>query len=708
MTGQNNLSIEKAKPVCLNYGADVHSNGVNFRLYSKNATCVYLLFFDNSDDLLPSVEFKLHPDDHRFGDDWEIFINGAQPGQLYLYRIEGKTDKTKGLRYNKSQWLLDPWAKAISTVNGWGDRSVIEKYADYGDDFDNKLAFSGLAKCVVVKDDFDWGFSKRPYIPMSDTVIYEAHLRGLTAHPSGGFQYPGTYKGIIELIPFFKELGITALELLPIFDFNELENPRKNPHNGNKLLNYWGYSTVSFFAPMGKYSSSGTNGEQVTEFREMVKALHESGIEIILDVVFNHTAEGGKKGPVFNFKGIDNSVYYITGNKKEEYLDFTGCGNTFNSNHPVVRKFIVSCLEYWYRDMRVDGFRFDLATSLCRDERGRILENPPLIAEISESPVLKHAKLIAEAWDMNAYQVGSFPGRKWSEWNGRFRDDIRRFWKGESSSLPAMAYRLSGNSDLYNHSDRCPQNSINFITAHDGFTLNDLVSYNRKHNSANGEKNRDGDSNSCSFNHGKEGEKENKKINIVRNRQIKNFLVTLLISQGVPMLTAGDEIKRTQNGNNNAYCQDNEISWINWDLKEKNNELFQFVKKLIKFRQNNPVFHRKDFYYGRKNKKSVFADIEWFDYHGGKPEWGKGGLTLAFLLNRSFTAGETNDFYVMMNSSENDVCFKYPELPGKRKWFRIIDTADEQNPFEDNSLKINNSEQGCIIKQKSIVILKSK
>ena len=527
---------------------------------------------------------------------------------------------------------------------------------------------------------FDWGDDRPLKIPIRDTIIYETHIRGLTCHPSSQVKHPGTFQGLIEKIPYLKELGITAVELLPIQEFDEWEIMRKDPTSGKQLMNYWGYSTISFFAPKGRYSSSGAMGEQVREFKKMVRELHKAGIEVILDVVFNHTAEGDETGPTLCFRGLDNTIYYLLDDGGRSYRNYSGCGNTLNCNHPLVRGFILDCLLYWVVEMHVDGFRFDLASILGRDQDGRILENPPLIERIAENAVLRDTKIIAEAWDAaGAYQVGSFPGTRWAEWNGRFRDDVRCFWRGDSGMVPQLATRLAGSSDLYKESGRSPFHSINFVTCHDGFTLHDLVSYNTKHNEANGEENRDGGNENISCNYGVEGETDDGEINTIRTRQIKNFLATLMLSQGVPMLLGGDEFRRTQRGNNNAYCQNNEISWYDWNLLQKYRETFRFTKEIIAFRKRHPSLRRARFFTGRDNALNGIPDINWHGTALNKPDWSKKSRSLACLIDGSRLETDAeyddNDLYLIFNTSEKSLAFSLPKLPSGRKWWRAIDTS---------------------------------
>ncbi|MCP4727787.1 MAG: glycogen debranching protein GlgX, partial [bacterium] len=623
------MNFSKGYSIPRQYGAVIYPEGVQFRIFSRHAKTVWLMFFKNPEDLEPSEEIELVPEHFREGDLWQVFVRDVKPGQMYLYRMGGRKEPGSGHRFDSRQWLLDPYAMAVTRSRKWGDHSFRSRFTDNEKDYKFKLGFHGFPKCVIIDDSYDWKKDERPATPLNDMIIYEAHVRGLTVHPSSACSDPGTFKGVIDIIPHLKELGITTLELLPVQEFNELENKRKNPHTGEPLVNYWGYSTSSFFAPNSGYCRGQGNGEQILQFKDMVKALHKAGIEILLDVVFNHTAEGD--GVTVNFKGIDNPIYYHLEEKKSKYKNFTGCGNSFNCNHPVARKFIVSSLEYWYSEMHVDGFRFDLASTLCRGTDGELLGNPPLIEEISESPILKNAKLIAEAWDMYAYQVGSFPGKNWLEWNGRYRDDVRAFLNGDAGKRGAFASRITGSSDIYSHNGGRPSKSVNFITSHDGFTLNDLVSYRQKHNKANGERNRDGDNNNISVNFGYEGVTDNILIKTKRLKQIKNYFTTLMLSQGIPMFPAGDEFRRSQQGNNNPYCQDNEISWIDWSLKEKNLILFNFCRKIIAFRKAHPVFRRKMYFTGEMIDKRHGEDICWYDIDGSHPVWEKDALTLAYL-----------------------------------------------------------------------------
>ena len=504
---------------------------------------------------------------------------------------------------------------------------------------------------------------------MRDTIIYETHVRGFTKHPSAQTSHPGTYQGLIEKIPYLQELGITAVELLPVQEFGETLLGKCSVVSGQELTNYWGYSNIGFFAPSGRYACSAVSVEHLEEFRAMVAALHMAGIEVILDVVFNHTSEGNERGATLCFRGIDNSIYYLLDDGA--YLNYSGCGNTVNCNHPVVRSFIIECLHYWVAVMHVDGFRFDLASILGRDPSGNVRGDAPLIERIAEDPVLRDVKLIAEAWDAGgAYQVGSFGGARWAEWNGKYRDGVRQYWRGDPHTRGMLACRLTGSADLYQWADRNPEHSINFITAHDGFTLRDLVSYEQKHNEANGENSRDGSNDNISRNWGVEGETDDPEINALRMRMQKNFLGTLFLSLGVPMLLCGDEFGRTQKGNNNAYCQDNEISWVDWTLLEKNRELFRFTQGVIAFRKEQSVLRRNQFFRGKlKGARHETADILWRSPDGEEVDWDAPDNALACYIQPR----ENDDvgLYMMFNSTESDVEFRIPS----GQWFLRIDTG---------------------------------
>jgi glycogen operon protein len=663
---QGSPTVKSGSPLPL--GATVGLNGVNFAVFSRHATRVELLLYDSADDPYPSSVIALDPLANRTGEIWHVWVGGLKPGQCYAYRIDGPYRPYEGLRFNRWRVLVDPYAAALTGVSGWD----FERARGYDASSPIKdLSFLAedngpyAARAMALAMEFDWKADRPPAHPWSRTIIYETHVRGLTIHPSSRVQHPGTYRGVIEKIPYFKELGVTALEFLPVQEFNENETRRTNPITGEPLRNYWGYNPVGFFAPKETYSSIG-KGAQVTEFKEMVRALHAADIEVILDVVFNHTAEDDETGPTLSLRGFENSVYYLLSEDLRHYRDFSGCGNTLNCNHPVVRELILDCLRYWVIEMHIDGFRFDLAAILGRDESGNITPNAPLLERIAEDPILRNVKLIAEAWDAGgAYLVGSFPGLRWSEWNGQYRDDIRRFWRGDPGMTGAFASRLCGSADIYQHSGRAPLNSINFITCHDGFTLRDLVSYAEKHNEANGEGNRDGNPANFSCNYGVEGETSDAAINAVRLRQTKNMIATLMLSRGVPMLLGGDEFGRTQGGNNNAYCQDNEVSWYDWRLIERNRELVRFTRRMIAFRFDHSVL-REERFYGHD-------EVLWFNSRGVYPDWNTGERSIACLILDVLGAGSR--LYLMANAEEHEVEFQLPPAAHSLAWRIAIDTG---------------------------------
>jgi isoamylase len=649
-------------------GAHQQGDGANFALFSRHATRVWLDFFDHPEDSTPFRTIELDPDHHRTGDVWHVWIRGVQPGQLYAYRVDGPYHPQEGHRFNSHKLLIDPCATAITRLGTWdfGPARAYDPGSSRRDVSFSELGDAdAMPKCVFTYDHFHWGEMHPPRHPWSESVIYETHVRGYTIHPTSGVAYPGTYRGLMEKIPYLKDLGVTAVELMPVFEFNENEVTRANPLTGERLKNYWGYNPVAFQAPESSYSSAGNAGQQKLEFKQMVKAFHQAGIEVILDVVLNHTAEGNELGPTICFRGLDNAIFYMLEESNPRfYKDYTGTGNTLNANHPVVRDFILTVLRYWVIEMHVDGFRFDLASVLGRDAHGNLLPNPPLLERIAEDPILREAKIIAEAWDAGgAYQVGSFSEQRWAEWNGRFRDDVRRFWRGDEGLVGLFASRIAGSADLYQRSGKGPQSSINFVTCHDGFTLNDLVSYRRKHNEANGENNRDGMDENYGENYGVEGPTDDSEIEAVRKRQIKNFLLTLFVSRGVPMLLGGDEFRRTQQGNNNAYCQDNEISWYDWSLLDRHREIHRFTRGMIAFRRAHSVLRQESFY--------TSADIRWFAPQGTLPVWDNPHeKCLACMIQGQ---GEA-DLYLMFNASDETAEFTLPPLSGDRRWLLAVDT----------------------------------
>lgn len=707
------LSTKPGKPKPL--GATVTATGVQFALFSRDATAVYLALFHDSHDDVPYEEIALDPRLHRSGDIWHIDVEGLAEGALYLYRVDGPYDPAAGLRFNANKYLIDPYAKSLTNDRRW------DFYHSLGYEVDSPeadLSFSRetngryMPKCIVVDDAFDWEGDKPLNYPLRFSVIYETHVRGLTQHPSSGASCPGTFRGVTEMIPYFKELGITSLELLPIQEFDEHELHRTHPETGEELINYWGYSTIAFFAPKASYAHDRSPGGVVREFKEMVKELHAAGIEVILDVVFNHTGEGNEYGPTLSFRGIDNRVYYMLEDRPRYYRNYSGCGNTLNCNHPIVRSLIRDCLHYWVVEMHIDGFRFDLGSILGRDQKGNLMENPPILEGIAEDPILRNTKIIAEAWDAGgAYQVGWFPGGRWAEWNDRFRDDVRRFVRGDKGLVADFATRISGSSDLYLRDGRKPFHSINFVTSHDGFTLRDLVSYSRKRNEHNGESNRDGHDHNYSHNYGVEGDTANPSVLRTRRRQMKNFIASLLLSLGTPMLLGGDEFGRTQHGNNNAYCQDNEVSWYDWRLLNQYADVHRFTRLLIRFRLSHPAFLRPEFFTGKDYSYNAIPDISWTDDHGKPMDWSSPRNLLAVRIDGSRAEiradRDDNDFYMMFNSTTRDRVFAVCAPPGNKAWYRVVDTSldspeDIVEPGEESFL--GRPEQ-YVVHSRSIVVL---
>jgi glycogen operon protein len=632
---------------------------VNFSVFSKHASHVELLLFDDESASQPSTVIPLHADRHRTYHYWHAFVPGLQPGQVYAYRLHGPFEPDRGLRFDAEKVLLDPYGRAVAVPETYDRRAAMQP----GDN-----AATALKSVVADPDRYDWEGDRPLQRPIVETILYELHVRGFTRHLSSGIapEKRGTYAGLIEKIPYLKDLGVTVVELLPVFQFD----PQAVPEG---LVNYWGYQPVSFFAPHGAYSSRRGALAALDEFRDMVKALHRAGLEVILDVVFNHTAEGPAGGPTLCFRGLANDAYYILEKDKARYANYTGCGNTLNASQPIVRRLIQDSLRYWVTHMHVDGFRFDLASILSRDENGQPLPNPPILWDIESDPLLAGTKLIAEAWDAaGLYQVGSFIGDTWQEWNGRFRDDVRRFLRGDNASVSGVAARILGSPDIYGHEEREAEQSVNFVTCHDGFTLNDLVSYNHKHNEANGENNADGSNDNLSWNCGVEGPSDDPAVETVRNRQVKNFFALELLAVGTPMLLMGDEVRRSQTGNNNAYCQDSDISWFNWNLLERHSDIHRFVKELNAFRQ------RRDVVAGGRplslNQLVRRARIEWHGVALGRPDWSDHSHSLAFTL-RSSRAHFL--LHGVLNAYWEALTFELPPVPadGPQTWRRCIDTA---------------------------------
>jgi isoamylase len=642
-------------------GATVFPGGVNFSVYSRNASAVELLLFNREDDVQPERMITIDPATNRTYHYWHIFVPDVRPGQIYGYRVDGPFDPAGGMRFDASKVLLDPYGRGVIVPRNYSrDAARLE-----GDN-----ASSAMKSVVVDPYGYDWEGDMPLHRPASRTIIYEMHVAGFTRHPSSGVSEKtrGTYGGLIEKIPYLQKLGITAVELLPVFQFDAMDAPPGR-------VNYWGYAPVSFFAPHQAYSSCRNPLAAVNEFRDMVKALHRAGIEVILDVVFNHTAEGNHLGPTLCFRGLENSAYYILEADHSHYANYSGTGNTLNTNHPVVRRMILDSLRYWVEAMHVDGFRFDLASILDRDESGNLMPSPPVLWDIDSDPVLADTKLIAEAWDAaGLYQVGSFIGDSWREWNGRFRDDIRSFFRGDDRTVGNLADRLLGSPQIYGHKKREAEESVNFVTCHDGFTLNDLVSYNQKHNEANGEDNRDGTNDNRSWNCGVEGPTNDPAIERLRNRQVKNFLTVTLLALGLPMISMGDEVRRTQNGNNNAYCQDDETSWFDWTLVSKHADVHRFVTMINArrlFRDLEP--ERQSVTLNEILRESNKA---WHGVRLGQPDWSDSSHSLTITAegpNKEYS------FHVILNAYWEALEFELPK-PGdndRNFWRRWIDTTLE-------------------------------
>lgn len=637
-------------------GATIGDGGVNFSLFSRTASGIDLLLFDRDDSAIPSRVITLNPAKNRTYHYWHVSVPGITPGQLYGYRVTGESSPAMGRRFDAQKVLLDPYGRGVAVPKGYSrDEARLA-----GDN-----AATAMKSVVVDPSTYEWEGDVPLRRPSAQTIIYEMHVRGFTRHPSSGLndQICGTYAGLIEKIPYLRKLGITAVELLPVFQFDAQDCPPGK-------TNYWGYAPISFFAPHQAYSSQQDGQGPVTEFRDMVKALHRAGIEVILDVVFNHTAEGDERGATLCFRGIDNPTYYILEDGGARYANFTGCGNTLNGNHPVVRRMIVDSLRYWVEEMHVDGFRFDLASILSRDASGYPLPNAPVLWDIETDPVLAGTKLLAEAWDAaGLYQVGSFVGDAWKEWNGRFRDDVRDFFRGQPGSVRRIADRMVGSPEIFGHEEREVEQSVNFVTCHDGFTLNDLVSYNQKHNEANGEGNHDGANDNRSWNCGFEGPTNDPVIEQLRNRQVKNYLTTTLLSLGLPMILMGDEVRQTQLGNNNAYCQDNELSWFDWTLLEKHADIHRFTTLLCARRGMRDAEHERQ----RISINAMLRDAKkaWHGVKLNQPDWSDASYSLAFggdLLHEGLA------FHMILNAWHQPLEFELPTLESGR-WRRWIDTA---------------------------------
>jgi glycogen operon protein len=646
--GDERLLFATSRGQCQPFGATPRPGGMNFAVFSRHALSVQLVLFREGQEE-PIAEIPLDPSKHKTGDVWHIFVHGLKPDILYGYRVHGPFAPKLGHRFNARTVVLDPYAPMVSGGSAWGQPDV-------------PTGGKGILtrRGRPAAEPFDWDDDVPPATPLADTILYELHVRGYTRHPSSNVEHPGSYLGLCEKIPHLKALGVTAVQLMPVLEFNELDQPRKHPTTGEQLKNYWGYAPLSFFAPKASYAAHAD--QQLREFKEMVKAFHKAGIEVILDVVYNHTCEGNEQGPVISFRGLDNAIYYML-DREGRFYNFSGCGNTLNCNHPVVRDLIIDSLTYLVSELHVDGFRFDLAAILGRGFNGKVLEDPPLIQHIAEHPVLAGAKLIAEAWDAAGLsQIGKFPAwGRWAELNGWYRDDARRFLRGDPEAASPVAKRICGSLDLYGDSSRHPYHSVNFVTCHDGFTIADLVSYNQKHNSDNGENNRDGWDFNFSWNCGHEGPTDDPRILALRQRQMRNYLTLLLISQGVPLLLHGDEFGRTQRGNNNAYCQDNEISWVDWSLADSNAGLLRYTRMMIALRKRYFALSREEF----------VNRVSWHGVNVGEPDWTGQKRLLAFQLHGWHGYP---DLFVLFNAHSDWQRVRLPPHGGNWRWRRLVDT----------------------------------
>jgi isoamylase len=685
---QQGFKFRRGRP--LPFGATIVPSGVNFSVFSTGATsCTLVLFRKHAPT--PTVEIEFPPE-FRIGNVYSMIVFDLDPEEVeYGYRFDGPWDPVSGQRFDRSKIVCDPYARVM------GGRDIWKAPPDSNNLYPHRSQ--------IAFDDFDWENDRPLERPMHDLIIYELSVRGFTAHPSARVSAAGTFSGIREKIPHLVALGVNCVELLPVFEFDEWENARTNPETGEPLVNYWGYSTLAFFAPKAGYAATGRFGMQVDELKNLVKELHAAGIEVFLDVVLNHTAEGDDRGPTISFRGIDNKTYYML-TPDGHYYNFSGTGNTLNCNHPVVRFLMLDCLRYWAAEYHVDGFRFDLASVLGRGLDGTPLANPPFLESLARDPVLGKCKLIAEAWDAaGLYQVGSFPAYgRWAEWNGKYRDAIRRFLKGDAGMVPEIAARIQGSPDLY--ANRGPGASVNFVTCHDGFTLRDLVSYNGKHNEANGESNADGANDNNSWNCGQEGETSSPSVNALRLRLMKNAFCLLLLSRGVPMILMGDEVGRTQRGNNNAYCQDNELSWMDWRLAERSDELLRFVRLLVRFRHAHPALRIGAYHRHRQGSAENAPDITFHGTEANWPDWSPGSRCLAFRLCGDASVSE-GDVYVAMNMYWEALPFHPPRPMVGDSWRVVVNTsmpAPEDIRDVADARRIENQEQ-VIVGGRSIIVL---
>jgi isoamylase len=677
----------------LPHGATVTAEGVNFSIFSRHATAMSLLIFRNATDLTPQRVVDLDPVMNRTFFIWHVFLEGAGPGLYYTWRADGPHATDIGLRFDSRRQLLDPWARSVSD-RLWNRAEICSNPA-------SPRAFRGR---IEPEDGYDWEGDEPVGHDFEKTIIYELHVGGFTRHPSSGARNAGTFSALTEKIPYLVDLGITDVELMPVMAFDPQDVPPETARRG--LSNFWGYSPYGFFAPHPRYAAS---SDARREFRDMVKAFHHAGIGVILDVVFNHTAEGGPDGPTIHFRGLGNETFYhLDPVNRSRYRDYTGCGNTLNCNHPVVADYLVRCLEYWVREMHVDGFRFDLASVMARGEDGEPMYHAPVLWAIEFSPTLADAKLIAEAWDAQGlYQVGDFPGFRWAEWNGRYRDILRRAVRGDTGLVRELATRVTGSSDLHQGKGKLPINSINYVTCHDGFTLMDLVSYNRKHNEANGERNRDGMNDNLSWNCGVEGPTTDPGIMRLRSQQARNYIAILLLSQGLPMLSSGDEVLRSQKGNNNPWCQDNELTWFDWSLVEKNSGMLRFVREMIALRKRHASLCRRHFLTGKPGTgREGQPDVAWHGKTLAEPDWDSDAPLLRFTLSGR-AAGE-GDLHVVLNLSDETLILALPPAPG-HQWYGAVATWKEHpNDIVAPKEQTPVSEAPFTVQPRSVAVLESR
>lgn len=681
----------------LPFGASHVPHGVNFSIFSAHATaCILVLFKKGADEPMAEIPF---PPEYRLGDVWAMTVYDLDYESIeYGFRFEGPWNPREGHYFDPKNIILDPLARKISGGEKWMKPPPPGRTPIY--------------RARIPREEYDWEHSRPLRRPESELIIYEMHLRGFTQHPSSGVKAPGTFEGLREKVEYLRELGVTCVELMPVFEFDESENTRTNPVTGQKLCNYWGYETIGFYAPKSSYAAGAEEGKQNHEFKNMIRALHAAGMEVVLDVVFNHTAEDGVDGPIISFRGVDNKTYYML-DAKGNFLNYTGCGNTMNCNHPVVRDFVIDCLRYWASEYHIDGFRFDLASVLGRDSNGAPLANPPLLESLAYDPVLADCDLIAEAWDAGGlYQVGNFPSYngRWMEWNGKYRDCARRFLRGDADTVGEMVQRIMGSPDLYADAGRKPTASVNFITCHDGFTLRDLFTYSNKYNLENGENNEDGSDNNLSWNCGVEGETKDPDIHALRLRLCKNAMTLLMVSQGVPMIYMGDECGRTQRGNNNAYCHDEEWNWLNWELDDEGRELLRFTKALIAFRKAHPSLRQAEFLTGHDQVGSGYPDISWHGTLPWTPDWSSSSHSLAFMLcgrHAAALGGLPYFIYVACNMFYKPLSFSLPVLPKGIKWHRFADTAlasPDDIVSQDNEV-VSLSQNRYVVHERSCIIL---